>query len=288
MVLTAHLRHYSYQCTSTVQDRPYIARPSRSQQLSNPKLVPKLTEATPPELQKKYASCASYAKRFFTNSIAHREGVADQQLAKLEAERARKRELERGDDDDDLSRGPARRGRSASYDSVSTVSTSRSLSRSPRPSPAARARDSRSPSPVRQRPRRSSSSASGYDSGRSVSPARQHGGDSPRRPYSRDSTSPQRNAGAQGGRPIRSTRRDYANDAPSRRSWSRSASPAGQRRYRSRSPAPRRHGGMPNEQRQAGRGQGRGDHSSAEVRRQRSLSPFSKRQALTQSMGRGR
>ncbi|KAI0175313.1 zinc knuckle-domain-containing protein [Pestalotiopsis sp. NC0098] len=261
--------HYSYQCTSTVQDRPYIARPSRSQQLSNPKLVPKLTEATPPELQKK-------------------EGVADQQLAKLEAERARKGELERGDDDDDLSRGPARRGRSASYDSVSTVSTSRSLSRSPRPSPAARARDSRSPSPVRQRPRRSSSSASGYDSGRSVSPARQHGGDSPRRPYSRDSTSPQRNAGAQGGRPIRSTRRDYANDAPSRRSWSRSASPAGQRRYRSRSPAPRRHGGMPNEQRQAGRGQGRGDHSSAEVRRERSLSPFSKRQALTQSMGRGR
>lgn len=232
--------------------------------------------------------CPPPPKNIFANFIAHREGVADQQLAKLEAERARKRELERGDDDDDLSKGSARRGRSASYDSVSTVSTSRNLSRSPRPPPVARARDARSPSPVRQRPRRSSSSASGYDSGRSVSPAPQHGGDGPHRPYSRDSASSQRNMGAQGGRPIQSTRGAYTDDAPSRRSWSRSASPADQRRYRSRSPGLRRHGGTPKEQRQPGRRQGRSDHSSAEVRRERSLSPFSKRQALTQSMGRGR
>ncbi|KAI1880739.1 hypothetical protein JX265_000979 [Neoarthrinium moseri] len=65
------------ECKATVQDRPYIPRPSRTQQLFNPKLVPKLTEATPPELQKK-------------------RGVADEQLAQLEAERAKKRELERG------------------------------------------------------------------------------------------------------------------------------------------------------------------------------------------------
>ncbi|KAL9527114.1 hypothetical protein SMMN14_09368 [Sphaerulina musiva] len=35
--------HYTYECTSAQQDRPYTSRPSRSQQLSNPKLAPKLS-----------------------------------------------------------------------------------------------------------------------------------------------------------------------------------------------------------------------------------------------------
>ncbi|KAH6609668.1 hypothetical protein Trco_003014 [Trichoderma cornu-damae] len=73
-------RHYSYECKASTQERPYVSRPSRSQQLRNPKLVPKLTSDTPNPLEKK-------------------KGVADEELAKIEAERERKRELEgRGED----------------------------------------------------------------------------------------------------------------------------------------------------------------------------------------------
>lgn len=35
--------HYSYQCNAALQERPYKARPSRTQQLLNPRLAPKLT-----------------------------------------------------------------------------------------------------------------------------------------------------------------------------------------------------------------------------------------------------
>lgn len=51
--LTFLERHYSYECKAAPQERPYAARPSRSQQLRNPKLVPKLTEATPDEVERK-------------------------------------------------------------------------------------------------------------------------------------------------------------------------------------------------------------------------------------------
>ncbi|KAK9420042.1 putative Zinc knuckle-domain-containing protein [Seiridium unicorne] len=142
--------------------------------LSNPKLIPKLTEAAPPELQKK-------------------EGVADQQLAKLEAERARKRGLERDDDGQETTQGPSHRRRSASYDSVSTISTTRSLSRSPpRPSGSARRRASRSPSPMHQQQRRPSyGSASEHGSRRSRSPLTRHKGKSPQRLYGRETESPE-------------------------------------------------------------------------------------------------
>lgn len=49
-------RHYSYECKASAQERPYVSRPSRSQQLRNPKLVPKLTNDVPNPLEKKYAS----------------------------------------------------------------------------------------------------------------------------------------------------------------------------------------------------------------------------------------
>lgn len=39
--------HYSYECTAAQQDRPYVSRPSRTQQLSDPKLAPKIVEAEP-------------------------------------------------------------------------------------------------------------------------------------------------------------------------------------------------------------------------------------------------
>ncbi|RKK19917.1 hypothetical protein BFJ63_vAg10701 [Fusarium oxysporum f. sp. narcissi] len=45
--------HYSYECKATAQERPYVSRPSRSQQFRNPKLVPKLTNETLNPLEKK-------------------------------------------------------------------------------------------------------------------------------------------------------------------------------------------------------------------------------------------
>lgn len=40
------VRHYSYECKSTAQERPYVSRPSRTQQLLNPDLVPNLKNET--------------------------------------------------------------------------------------------------------------------------------------------------------------------------------------------------------------------------------------------------
>ncbi|RSL50525.1 hypothetical protein CEP54_011903 [Fusarium duplospermum] len=116
-------RHYSYECKAASQERPYVSRPSRSQQFRNPKLVPKLTNDKLNPLEKK-------------------EGVADEQLAKVEAERARKRERE--ERDDELIESAAKRPRSVSSHSVSTISTG--ASRSPSP---ARER-TRSPLPARR------------------------------------------------------------------------------------------------------------------------------------------
>jgi len=41
------------ECKESVQDRPYISRPSRTQQLLNPKLVPELKPSVPEEFTKK-------------------------------------------------------------------------------------------------------------------------------------------------------------------------------------------------------------------------------------------
>ncbi|KAM3501921.1 hypothetical protein MY11210_009236 [Beauveria gryllotalpidicola] len=86
---------------STAQERPYVSRPSRSQQLRNPKLIPKLTNDAPNPLEKK-------------------KGAADEELAKKESERERRRALEEMDDESDEA---PRRPRSPSVDSQSTVST---------------------------------------------------------------------------------------------------------------------------------------------------------------------
>jgi hypothetical protein len=43
-------RHYSYECKAVAQERPYVPRPSRTQQLFNPKLVPKLNSDVPQDL----------------------------------------------------------------------------------------------------------------------------------------------------------------------------------------------------------------------------------------------
>ncbi|KAI1363066.1 zinc knuckle-domain-containing protein [Xylaria arbuscula] len=264
--------HYSYECKASSQERPYVPRPSRTQQLFNPKLVPKLASDT-------------------VNALQDKKGVADQELAKREAERARKQTSDQSDDDVDHEQ--SRRGRSPSYESVSTIST-----RGPSPSSPARRRASvsphepgravRSPSPLR-RPLRGS-----FDSGRSYdSPSPQrHTGDmqspGPRRQRTRSSSrddSPQRDrleSYDQPGNHGRIDRRRRRNS----NSPSRSPPPENtRRRFRSRTP-PRyndRSGSPPPERHDRGpRGAPRRNA------RERSLSPFSKRLALTQSMNAGR
>ncbi|CAG9999540.1 unnamed protein product [Clonostachys byssicola] len=105
MVLTFLARHYSYECKVPAQERPYTSRPSRSQQLRNPKLIPKLTNDALKPLEDK-------------------KGVADEELAKREAERARKREAE--EREDRALRSDTKHRRSPSTDSVSTISTAAS------------------------------------------------------------------------------------------------------------------------------------------------------------------
>ncbi|RDA90821.1 hypothetical protein CP533_0514 [Ophiocordyceps camponoti-saundersi (nom. inval.)] len=86
--LTAWPRHYSYQCKASAQDRPYVSRPSRSQQLRNPKLVPELTGALQPPATKK--------------------GIASAILAEREAQHAKEREYE--DLEETLTHSPGRLG----------------------------------------------------------------------------------------------------------------------------------------------------------------------------------
>ncbi|KAG7113094.1 hypothetical protein HYQ45_016978 [Verticillium longisporum] len=84
--------------------RPPGPRPSTpANQLRDPKLLPKLTEATP-------------------NEAENKKGIADAELAKREAERERQRALEARDADSGDEQ-PRRRNRSASIDSVSAIST---------------------------------------------------------------------------------------------------------------------------------------------------------------------
>ncbi|KAF4628085.1 hypothetical protein G7Y89_g10071 [Cudoniella acicularis] len=112
MCLADHpLRHYSYECKAIEQERPYVSRPSRTQQLLNPKLVPKLTSDVPQDLLRK-------------------KGIADEQLAKIELERGRKRERQSEEPENS---GTSKKMRSASASSLSVSTISTNLSRSPSP-----------------------------------------------------------------------------------------------------------------------------------------------------------
>lgn len=51
--------HYSYECKSALQSRPYVSRASRTQQLRNPKLKPVLTETKLAEPVEKHGSVLS-------------------------------------------------------------------------------------------------------------------------------------------------------------------------------------------------------------------------------------
>ncbi|CZT20967.1 uncharacterized protein RCC_06828 [Ramularia collo-cygni] len=124
--------HYSYECTASKDDRPYVSRPSRSQQLLNPKLAPKLSAVLP---EPKPAS---------------RKIASDAEVAPRDTSRSRKRSI----DLDGPSAGKRMRSISShSSDSVSTISTNRSKSRSRSRSPDQPSRRQRSISPRRKRSR---------------------------------------------------------------------------------------------------------------------------------------
>ncbi|KAF8422087.1 zinc knuckle-domain-containing protein [Tirmania nivea] len=202
--------HYSYECKVSNVERPYISRPSRTQQLFDPNVRQKLTMAAPPEVPK--------------NDLTRKEGIADEILAKKESDRRAGKKRRR----ESPSVSPARHSRrSPSISSVSSYS-SMSSGRSPSPPRCSTSRKARSPSP------------------RSASPDRRV-----RRRY-RDSPSPEHGRG-------------------------RRLSPTDQRRRsRSRSSALGRRTPLPLSHQQ----------QSAPRRRERSLSPFSRRVAMTKAMGR--
>lgn len=313
--------HYSYECKATAQERPYQSRPSRTQQLLNPKLKPKLTTEVPEDLLRK-------------------KGVADEIL--------KKKELERSGRDRKRSRSLS----TSSVDSVSTISTNRSPSRSRSPprrkhnGASSRGGDdkaltkrrrrspsySHSPDPADRNTRRRMSSFSPGERGRRRTRSRSisqrmedishedaRPSDPPRRHHRRTSRSRSGNRNRHGKHPVRrlspsrsrsrsQDRMDTSDDrngaTKGKRAGSRSPSPY--RPGRVRSPSPRQRRRRSPSPRQGGNGwheprnQGRNRFDSAPVRdapppvaaappppvvkRERSLSPFSKRVALTRAM----
>jgi hypothetical protein len=309
--------HYSYECKATAQERPYQSRPSRTQQLLNPKLKPKLTTEVPEDLLRK-------------------KGVADEILKKKEAERS--------------GRSKRSRSRSSSADSVSTISTNRSPSRSRSPprrrkhhdDKALTKRRRRSPSASSASPdagdrntRRRMSSFSPGERGRrrtrsrSVSQRMEMSHESPRQKETagrriRDTHSRSRSRQRHGKRAVRRPspsrsqsrsldRMDTSDDRQPRKGAKGRRSPSPYRPGRVRSPSPHAMRGAPQrshspyagrngqqvEREARGPPRNRFDNGPARhaapvapppapVQRERSLSPFSKRVALTKAMQAGR
>lgn len=270
------------------QDRPYLTRPSRTQQLQNPNLKPKLSSDAPNELLRTYVSFLFTLFSEFTTNLPCRKGLADELLAKREEERGRKRDQ---DEFDPLGgQGQPKRARSESSHSMSSVSTI-STNRSPSRSPSRRDSD-------HQRKRRYSASSddgsvSSYSSGKNT---RSRSGE-----WTRE----------------RNTRRRRQESSPGERGRRRNLSKDGDRRYRSsnrsrdrgeiargrRSMTPNamgeqgHHRNHPrenftfhesrSEQPHSRRLRHHPDASSARPPREHSMSPFSKRLALTQAMNMG-
>ncbi|KAM0184793.1 hypothetical protein ACHAPC_005509 [Botrytis cinerea] len=283
----------NYECKANAQERPYVSRPSRTQQLSNPKLVPKLTSDVPQDLLKKYVFLLAYAHVIAVSSMPpmarSMKGIADEQLAKLELERGRKRERQ----NEDMDTGASKRRRSASSASVSTISTN--MSRSPSPREARRAPDT-------------------YKSRHSYSPPQPASSRYKRRtPSLSPSPSPPRqdiqNSGQKRRRDASSSVDSYSSrdEEDMRDSRERGNSRSTRKRFNDRSPEIR---GRKSESRSPHRGrrnvstdrrrfdeprvnEGRRESfassaAHAHPPRERSMSPFSKRLALTQAMNMGR
>ncbi|KAF2461532.1 hypothetical protein BDY21DRAFT_360627 [Lineolata rhizophorae] len=121
------LKRDTYECKASVQERPYAARPSRTQQLFNPALAPKLSSDAPPGDD---------------DDLLRKKGVADAQLKKAADERRRDHDGDvKLDSDSDLGEGYGRddehakrhRRRADSIASTRSSSSSSRTSNSPIP-----------------------------------------------------------------------------------------------------------------------------------------------------------
>ncbi|KAJ5936949.1 hypothetical protein N7466_003399 [Penicillium verhagenii] len=267
------LKRDIYECKATAQERPYTARPSRTQQLKNPNLLPKLSTENP-------------------NMLLQTAGVADEILAKREEERGRKRDL----DNEDAGRHTyspkrARSLSSHSTNSVATISTTRSASASPdrRSKPRAHAKgrttSSVSPHADKSRKRRLSDSGESY-SGSSYSGEVRHRSRSREWAEDRNIRRRRRESSPEERGRHRDTRQrdhrrspsvDHGQVAKDRRSETPRTphDRSGQRSYRDRE--------NPQVHAQSGRSR-QEPRAKPGPPKERSLSPYSKRLALTTAM----
>ncbi|KAF2399140.1 hypothetical protein EJ06DRAFT_531461 [Trichodelitschia bisporula] len=247
--------HYSFECKASTQERPYAARPSRTQQLLNPKLAPKLTTEVPDDLIRKPTA--------LDNKPAHKSD-----------DRGRKR-----------SPSPA----SSRSSSVSTISTVATRSQSP-PKSRYEARDKRSSKggPESRRSRhgkkraRSESRSPGRDLDDSELDERNI-----RRRLSSFSPAPR---GRRHSRARDGDRRTRSRSTGRNRRISRSPGGAGSwkgRQSRSRSPYAndRQMSDRPPQFERPPPQDFAMEQRAPSPPRQRSLSPYSKRIALTRNMG---
>ena len=248
-----------------------------------------------------------------TSDFLDRKGIADELLGKKAEERGRKRTQ----DENDPPLGSRKRSRSShSSTSVSTISTNLSRSRSPSPRRSKSHRDdayhtsqrttSKPPflkDATRKRQRSSSSSAASYSSGSSAErpPASRHNVDDRNTRRRRSSISPD----------ARGRDRDFYRKRGNRRSSSRNNSMDRSKVARNRNSMTPGIMNSNHDRHNEGRSQhvrdherrysndneryGRRDEKPAQhapppppIRKERSLSPFSKRLALTQAMNMGR
>ncbi|WZH43568.1 zinc knuckle-domain-containing protein [Fusarium acuminatum] len=225
------------------------------------------------------------------------KGVADEELSKAENERARKRERE--ERDDELIESTAKRHRSVSSHSVSTISTG--ASRSPSPGKG------RAKSPLHAQRGRSPSSDNSRAGGRDDSRSQSRSVSSNRSRSPRVETRRRRSLSGDSRSPVDDGRRDQyrARDPlpPSngdetlgqpKGPSSEFRDPDGPQRQRyadSRSPEPR--GRRDRQARERPQGNfnhqthGRGGPPPEDQPRERSLSPFSQRLAMTKAMKQG-
>ncbi|OBT69719.1 hypothetical protein VE03_00878 [Pseudogymnoascus sp. 23342-1-I1] len=282
--------HYSYECKAVAQERPYVSRPSRTQQLFNPKLVPKLTNDAPQDL-------------------SGSKGKQDEQVPKTKPDEDRGRKRDRDGHDLGNQSEPKRLRSTSSRSSVSVSTVSTNAERSPPPSEdrkrdqkkrrrqspgfqADKARTSRThgkreegeiPSGRGRRASRtlSRSSYSSVSTSRSRSPRRDKLRDKPLRRYSQSLTPP-RQRGAY------SPKRGDEQYQPQRRSTERTGPidttdrrDAGQaREFNGRNDT------RTYRENQAETAPRRRSRSPRNTRVERSLSPFSQRVALTKALGR--
>ncbi|RKF64886.1 hypothetical protein OnM2_015025 [Erysiphe neolycopersici] len=254
--------HYSYECKAATHERPYISRPSRTQQLLNPNLVPKLSNEVPHDLLIK-------------------KGIADEQLAKLEEERGGTRETHIREH----ARGSnLRRTHSipSSSSSVSTISTRLSLSPEPPPEKVSTSRDSHNRSSLEE----SSSFTRHRKFTRARSPSRQQSPYSSRRKrnrhHSMNISSPTSDDDYRSSKRNSTRKRTQSINSSLRDKNSRSKSP-----HRSQNFSNLHNRGNP---------EGGKAHTSTSFKedqvtsphREKSLSPFSKRLALTKALNMNR